>query len=180
MACHRLHFFCFGFFVLQIGSGPNPYPPPWERGRWPKASFASSTQPSFQNWVPLFCRSGRWLLCLSSMNTNSQQLGPPLDWAIQLLTASIPRGGWQFGNGDPQTQYGMRAIQISDWPRIGSDANRHGTRRRGAVAKEVSFRLFNLNSMPAIPIRQLGPDISPMGPDIQVKPIIAQLLLAPL
>src|SRR6516162_2003468 len=105
-----LAFFLFWFFhfAIWVRCIP-PTPPPVERGRWPKTSFASSTQPSFSSrtGAPYVCRSGRWLLCLSAMNTNSRNWGP-IGLGNQLLTALIPRGGWQFGNWDPQTQYGLQ------------------------------------------------------------------------
>ena len=59
----------------------------------------------FANWVrciPLSPRNrGRAVVSDSLRLFNPTQIpaiGAPLDWAIQLLTASIPRGGWQFRN----------------------------------------------------------------------------------
>jgi hypothetical protein len=65
------------FCLFEIGSGANPHDPAGGRGSQAQSlSFASSTQPNFQNWGPYICLSGRWLLCFSAMNTNSRNWGP--------------------------------------------------------------------------------------------------------
>ena len=93
---------------LENGTKLLPYPPPLEGGGGQKSLFRLLNMgPRSQNWVPMFCRSGRWLLCLSAMNTNSRNWGPILGNPI--ATASIPREGCNWAI--PIRAIGQLAIQ---------------------------------------------------------------------
>jgi hypothetical protein len=109
-----------------MGPSYSPYPPPLKGGGEQKSLFRLLNMGlRSQNWVPMFCRSGRWLLCLSVMNTNSRNwgligLGNPIGTAsipreraaIRQLGPAMPIGGQLANSIQSISPNSMRTIQL--------------------------------------------------------------------